>query len=227
MLQGLLTVASFFLAMGLVHLGYGKAGMEARKTLDMSSKGITFLWFFYLLVFTIAVGICAPISAMEGDQTALIIFICGMIPCIIWVIWARRRARKLVADAEEYWQSLQREAEQNRKAAEEAKLAKELAEKEKRERERALQESIARQKQVVRNGDRESLADFVEVASQYKKVADIRTAWNAWPKDGIDKLLQEEVQKRLDHLGGQEAIYGASERRTNELINELRGLAGL
>ena len=51
MLQGLLVVAVFFSAVGLVHLGYGKAGMEARKTLNMSSKGITFLWLCYLLIF--------------------------------------------------------------------------------------------------------------------------------------------------------------------------------
>lgn len=54
-----------------------------------------------------------------------------------------------------------------------------------------------------------------------------RSAWNAWHKDGTDIPLQQEVQQRLDSLGNQEKIYGSSERRTNRLLKELRGLAGL
>ena len=231
MLKGIFLVlvmwAIFYpLAMGLVYLGYGKAGMEARKILGRSSKGITLLWFLYLQVYAVLSGISGALSALDGSKIGLIILAGGSLPCLIWVVCMRRKVPKLVKEAQAYVQSCQQEEEAKRKAIREAKQAKVIAEKEKRERERALQESIERQKRSAQVDASEGLPAFLRAVSGYGKVADVRSAWNDWPKDGIDQLVRDEVQKCLDRLGNQEMIYGTSERRMNDLMKELRKLAG-
>lgn len=232
LLSGLMTMAFLFAAQGLVYLGYGKKGMNARKDLDISSKGITLVWFFYLMILFLP----AFLSGIFGDPlTALLIIFCGMIPYVLWLIHARRSVPDLLRQAENLKKKMEterssfytsREKEEQKKAQmEEERARKEAARAQKEQEERRKLDAL--RQQLVQCGSSEGFAGFVEAASKCKKVAEIRTAWNAWPKDGIDNPLQEEVKKRLDRLGSQEMIYGTSERRTNDLLKELRTLAGL
>ena len=232
LLGGLMTMAFLFAAQGLVYLGYGKKGMNARKDLNISSKGITLAWFFYLLILFLPALL---VGLLESPLTALLIIIGGAIPYGLWVIHARRSVPELLRQAESLKKGMEkerssfytsREEEARKKAQLEAERAQREAEQARRDEEERRKLDALRQ-QLGQDGASEGLVGFVEVASNCKKIAEIRTAWNAWPKDGIDRPLQEEVKKRLDRLGSQEMIYGASERRTNELLNELRGLAGL
>lgn len=230
-LRGFLMALFLFVAKGLVYLGYGKKGMEAQKDLAISTGGITFVWYSYLVILSLIIMLT---GLFEDPMTALLIFIGGAIPYILWLIRARRSVPDLLRQVESLKKGMEaerssfftsREEEAKKKAEMEAQRARQEAEMARKE-ETKRREMDARRQQLFQDGIPGGFADFVEVASGCKKVTDIQAAWNVCPKEGIDQTLQHEVQKRLDRLGSQEMIFGTSERRTNELIMELKGLAG-
>ena len=221
-LRALFVALSMLVARGLVCLGYGKKGMDARKYLGISSKGITMVWDLYIWVM-IVVLITAGTS--EIPLTVPLVFVIGAIPYILWLVRARLSVPDLLSQVATIKRRMEKE-EEKKKAEIDAQRAQLEAEQIRKEEEKQRKLDAIRQ-QLAQSGTSESFSGFVEVASNCKKIAEIRTAWNAWPKDGIDRPLQEEVKNRLDRLGSQEMIYGTSERRTNDLMKELRGLAGL
>ena len=221
-LRILFVALSLLVARGLVCLGYGKKGMRARKYLGISSKGITLVWELYIWVMLVVLII---VGTSEIPATVPLVFVFGAIPYIFWLVRARLSVPDLLSQVETIERRLEEE-EKKKKAEKDAQRAQQEAERIRKEEERQRKLDAIRQ-QLAQSGTSESFSGFVEVASNCKKIAEIRTAWNAWPKDGIDRPLQEEVKNRLDRLGSQEMIYGTSERRTNDLMKELRGLAGL
>lgn len=106
MLQGIITVALFFVAKGLVYLGYGKKGMEARRTQGMSNKGMTFIWFIYLLILFVLVTL---VGLLEDPLIALLIFVGAAIPYILWFVYARRSGSELYNKVKEEEKKLQEE----------------------------------------------------------------------------------------------------------------------
>ena len=221
-LRALFVALSMLVARGLVCLGYGKKGMDARKYLGISSKGITMVWDLYIWVMIVVLIIA---GTSEIPLTVPLVFVIGAIPYILWLVRARLSVPDLLSQVETIKRRMEKE-EEKKKAEIDAQRAQLEAEQIRKEEEKQRKLDAIRQ-QLAQSGTSESFSGFVEVASNCKKIAEIRTAWNAWPKDGIDRPLQEEVKNRLDRLGSQEMIYGTSERRTNDLMKELRGLAGL
>lgn len=100
MLRGLIQVLLIYIGKGLVYLGYGKRGMEAREKLGKSSRGLTigfsllaFLWLF-LGVFGLA-----AFSGTEDVMISIVVLIIGLVIYIPWIMYARKQTPKLIEEA--------------------------------------------------------------------------------------------------------------------------------
>ena len=101
MLKGLFQVLFLSIGKGLVRLGYGKKGTEARNLLGMKSTGLSLI--FSILTFFWLFGGVFSYFAFKGSADE-IISLAVMIACpviyVLWFFYARSKVSALVQKAE-------------------------------------------------------------------------------------------------------------------------------
>lgn len=195
------------IGMLFVKLGFGKKGMEARLAMNKQGKGWAYLW--GILIYIWVPSMLLYLAIGDGSVAALIgIMFIFPIPYLLFVLLARLSVPRLVEEAQEYPEKIRREREE-RRALEEKRLMASV------------------RKQAEQEGRADAPMDLAKALGKCRKVADIQTVWNACSKEGIDQQTQNEIQRRLNSKATQERVYGVSAERTNELVKEIKGLAGL
>ena len=128
MVQGILKVLLLFLGKGLVRLGYGAKGSEARKLLGMKSTGLSIL-FSLLASFWLIFGVLFYSlfkNTADAIYSLITIIACPVI-YILWVLYARSTVPALLQKAEPMFNQ---KAEDERVKAEQEKAKAEKAQKE-------------------------------------------------------------------------------------------------
>ena len=76
---------------------------------------------------------------------------------------------------------------------------------------------------LAENGGRVRLEGFLEKATSCTRIADILMVWEAidWEEDGVSNMIKQ----RLLDAEKTEHLYGASARRVQNLIKDIREIA--
>lgn len=98
MLQGIVKVLLMYMGKGLIALGYGKAGIEARSKLG---KGGGDNYICIVLSLVILGWICAVVYLFDSKNLSIgALVVALLIPAlyVIWVVYARKAAVRFVAE---------------------------------------------------------------------------------------------------------------------------------
>ena len=85
---------------------------------------------------------------------------------------------------------------------------------------RAEQEQL-RARMVTAGGDNEVLNTFLQEARNCAKIADVAKVWSYCPAETVPAEIAKEIGELLSKKEQLERLYGASDRRTRELLDAL------
>ena len=220
----MLRVLFLAIGLGLIHLGYGKKAMDARKRMEANGADTFLALLFSFGIIGWLVCLILLISGAAAKDTLLCVIITVAIPalCILWCVYARKKGKRIIAEDEKREQELLEKARLEKERRDREYLEKLRLERE--EKERLEEEKKAQMREMLKQSASVSgdLAAFAIAIQDCNRVKDILLLWESFQAE--DNELSRTITQKLETAAKKERVYGSNLKDLKELVADIQGL---
>ena len=224
MLQGIFKVLFLALGRGLIHLGYGKKAMDARKRMELNGADIFLALLFSFGIIGWLVCLILVISGAAAKDTLLCIIIAIAIPVlyILWCIHARKKGKGIITEDEKREQERLEKARLERERRDQEYQEKLRLEREEQKRLEEEKKEQLRELLKQNAGIAGDLSSFAAAIQDCSRVKEILMLWESLQTEDND--LSRTITQKLEAAAKMERMYGSNPKELKALVADIQGL---